>query len=56
MPVWATKRRREPVSPERYAIRPEFRPLPGDIVIHKPRASVFFGTPLIAHLGTKASA
>jgi len=49
-PVWSTKRQRVPVSPELYAIRPEFKPQPGDIVIHKVRASVFFGTPLIAHL------
>jgi maleamate amidohydrolase len=33
-----------------YAIRPEFRPQPQDVVITKQRASVFFGTPLIAHL------
>jgi len=26
------------------------RPLPGEIVIYKERASAFFGTPLIAHL------
>src|SRR5262249_7958335 len=33
-----------------YAIRPEFKPQPQDVVITKQRASVFFGTPLIAHL------
>jgi nicotinamidase-related amidase len=33
-----------------YAIRPEFKPQPGDVVIHKQRASAFFGTPLAAHL------
>ena len=33
-----------------YRIREEFRPEPGDVVIYKERASVFFGTPLIAHL------
>lgn len=49
-PVWSTKRQRVPIGPELYAIRPEFQPQPGDIVIHKMRASVFFGTPLIAHL------
>src|SRR5690349_12709309 len=32
------------------AIRPEFKPQPQDVVITKQRASVFFGTPLIAHL------
>ena len=34
----------------KYAIRPEFKPQPQDVVITKQRASVFFGTPLIAHL------
>ena len=33
-----------------YAIKEEVAPLPGDLVIYKERASVFFGTPLIAHL------
>ena len=33
-----------------YAIRPEFAPQPGDVVITKQRASAFFGTPLVAHL------
>ena len=49
-PVWSTRRQRVPVAPELYAIRPEFKPQAGDIVIHKLRASAFFGTPLIAHL------
>ena len=31
-------------------IRPEFKPQPGDVVITKQRASVFYGTPLMAHL------
>ena len=48
--VWATRRRSVPVDPELYAIRPEFKPQPGDVVIRKMRASAFFGTPLIAHL------
>ena len=48
--VVATKRRGTPTDPELYAIRPEFRPEPGDVVITKMRASAFFGTPLIAHL------
>jgi maleamate amidohydrolase len=48
--VSATKRNRPPVDPADYAIRPEFKPQPGDVVITKQRASVFFGTPLIAHL------
>lgn len=33
-----------------FSIRPEFAPQPGDVVIRKPRASAFFGTPLVAHL------
>jgi maleamate amidohydrolase len=37
-------------DPRKYAIRPEFKPQPGDVVITKQRASGFFGTPLMAHL------
>jgi maleamate amidohydrolase len=48
--VSATKRNRPPVNPADYAIRPEFKPEPNDVVITKQRASVFFGTPLMAHL------
>jgi nicotinamidase-related amidase len=48
--VTATKRNRPPVDPSDYAIRPEFKPQPSDVVITKQRASVFYGTPLIAHL------
>jgi maleamate amidohydrolase len=48
--VTATKRNRPPVKPSDYTIRPEFKPQPGDVVITKQRASVFFGTPLVAHL------
>ena len=48
--VAATRRNRPPVDPSDYAIRPEFKPQPGDVVITKQRASVFYGTPLIAHL------
>ena len=48
--VTATKRVRPPVDPADYAIRPEFKPQPGDVVITKQRASVFYGTPLMAHL------
>ena len=33
-----------------YEIREEFKPLAGDLIIYKERASAFFGTPLIAHL------
>jgi nicotinamidase-related amidase len=48
--VAATKRNQPPVEAADFAIRPEFRPQPQDVVITKQRASVFFGTPLIAHL------
>jgi nicotinamidase-related amidase len=48
--VTATKRNKPPVDPADFAIRPEFKPQPQDVVITKQRASVFFGTPLIAHL------
>jgi nicotinamidase-related amidase len=48
--VAATKRNRPPVNPNDYVIRPEFKPQAGDVVITKQRASVFFGTPLAAHL------
>jgi maleamate amidohydrolase len=48
--VTATKRNKPPLDPADYAIRPEFKPQPQDVVIAKQRASVFFGTPLIAHL------
>ena len=36
--------------PVKYAIRPEFKPKPQDVVITKQRASAFFGTPLVVHL------
>jgi len=48
--VTATKRRKIPQDPAVYAIRSDFKPQPGDVVITKQRASVFFGTPLVAHL------
>ena len=48
--VKATNRRSGSTPAELYAIRPEFAPQPGDVVIYKQRASAFFGTPLIAHL------
>lgn len=46
----ATRRRSASADPAAYAIRPEFKPQPGDVVIPKMRASAFFGTPLIAQL------
>ncbi len=33
-----------------FAIKEEFTPQPGELVIYKERASAFFGTPLVAHL------
>ncbi|HVA15233.1 MAG TPA: isochorismatase family protein [Stellaceae bacterium] len=48
--VTATQRRRGGFDPDGYRIRTEFKPLPGDVVITKQRASAFHGTPLAAHL------
>ena len=48
--VTATKRRKIQTDPALYTIRSDFKPQPGDVVITKQRASVFFGTPLTAHL------
>ncbi|HEU0071098.1 MAG TPA: isochorismatase family protein [Alphaproteobacteria bacterium] len=50
--VVATNRQRRPseASGDGYAIRADFAPQPGDLVIKKERASGFFGTPLVAHL------
>jgi maleamate amidohydrolase len=48
--ISATKRSRPAIKPFDYAIRPEFQPQPGDVVITKQRASAFYGTPLSAHL------
>jgi maleamate amidohydrolase len=45
-----TRRRATPVDASLYRIRDEFSPRPGDVVIHKSRASAFFGTPLSSHL------
>ena len=47
--VRATNRRGKD-APAAYRIREEFGPQPGDLVIYKERASVFFGTPLVPHL------
>jgi nicotinamidase-related amidase len=46
----ATRRQKVSSDPGVYAIKSEFKPQPGDVVITKQRASAFFGTPLIAHL------
>ena len=48
--VEATRRRAVPKDPSRCAIRPEFEPQRGEVVITKQRASAFFRTPLVAHL------
>jgi nicotinamidase-related amidase len=48
--IKATNRRSVEASPGLFAIRPEFAPQPGDVVLTKLRASAFFGTPLTAHL------
>jgi len=48
--VRATRRQGVHVDRELYAIRPEFKPAPDDVVITKVRASAFYGTPLAAHL------
>src|SRR6266566_1821601 len=46
----STRRQGVHVDRELYAIRPEFKPQPQDVVITKVRASAFYGTPLAAHL------
>lgn len=46
----ATRRQSVQRDPALYTIKSEFKPQPGDVVITKQRASIFFGTPLIAHL------
>ena len=48
--VRSTNRRMPKETEELYHIKDELAPMPGEIVIYKERASVFFGTPLIAHL------
>jgi len=48
--VTATQRGGPRPTPRDYEIREEFAPEPGDLVVRKQRASVFFGTPLVAYL------
>jgi len=48
--VTATRRQRVQTDPSLYAIKAEFKPQVGDVVITKQRASGFYGTPLMAHL------
>jgi nicotinamidase-related amidase len=50
MRVASTHRKRERVPADAYEIREDFEPRGEDIVVRKQRASVFFGTPLVAHL------
>lgn len=49
-PIKATNRRVKHTDPKAFEIREEFKPEPGDLVIQKQRASVFYGTPIIAYL------
>lgn len=44
------KARRRSFDEQSFIIREEFTPLPGDLVITKQRASVFYGTPIISNL------
>jgi maleamate amidohydrolase len=48
--VQSTNRNLKGDNEEMYTIQPDLAPQPGELLIHKERASVFFGTPLIAHL------
>jgi nicotinamidase-related amidase len=50
--VTATKRKSDADKNAKYAIQPDFKPQPGDVVITKQRASAFYGTPLTAHLNS----
>ena len=51
--VQSTQRSVSPITEDDYDIHEAFAPAPEDIVFRKERASVFFGTPLIAHLTQK---
>jgi nicotinamidase-related amidase len=49
--IFSTNRNLDGARPDdMYDIREELGPAPGELVIYKERASVFFGTPLIARL------
>jgi nicotinamidase-related amidase len=45
-----THRRSTGKQPDDYEIFPDLAPEPGDVVIHKQRASCFYGTPLLLQL------
>jgi maleamate amidohydrolase len=46
----ATKRRLEKIDPHAFEIQPELAPHSNDLIVFKQRASVFFGTPLVAQM------
>jgi len=48
--VHPTNRKRRQSNLALYTIKEELRPIPGELVIYKKRASAFFGTPLSAFL------
>jgi nicotinamidase-related amidase len=48
--AYATARQKTRLSPNSWAIREDFAPQPGDLMVYKQRASAFYGTPLIAQL------
>ena len=48
--VHPTNRKRRQSNLSLYTIKEELRPVPGELVIYKKRASAFFGTPLSAFL------
>ena len=48
--VASTFRQGKKLKSDTYDIKDELKPMPGELVIYKERASGFFGTPLSAHL------
>jgi nicotinamidase-related amidase len=48
--VEATNRRVNRIGERSFEIRDEFKPQPDDLTVAKQRASVFYGTPILAHL------
>lgn len=49
-PLSTTNRQNASLSSKDYEFYPRLAPVEGETVIHKERASAFFGTPLVAHL------